>query len=115
MGMASCRSRHGQSAFWGSVGSNPTDRGKAGSKRSVLVDGSGGSLSVLVAGANVHDTKLLAITLASIVVERPDTGIQHLCLDKGYDNPTGHQAVAAHGYRGHIRRLAACPRNADGA
>ena len=56
-----------------------------------------------VAGANVHDTKLLAITRDSIVVERPDScdgGLQHLCLDKGYDNPTGHQAVVAHGYRG---------------
>lgn len=58
-----------------------------------------------VAGANVHDTKLLALTLESIVVERPDTGIQHLCLDKGYDNPTGHGAVAIHGYQGHIRRI----------
>ena len=26
-------------------------------------------------------------------------------MDKGYDNPTGHQAVAAHGYRGHIRQI----------
>ena len=59
----------------------------------------------MVAGANVHDTKLLALTLESIVVERPDTGNQHLCLDKGYDNPTGHEAVAIHGYRGHIRRI----------
>ena len=58
---------------------------------------------MVLAGANVHDTKLLAITLESIVVERPDSygeGTQHLCLDKGYDNPTGHEALAAHGYRG---------------
>ena len=62
---------------------------------------------MVVAGANVHDTKLLAMTLESVVVGRPDcrVGSQHLCLDKGYDNPTGHQAVAAHGYRGHIRRI----------
>ena len=47
---------------------------------------------MVVAGANVHDTKLLALTLDRVVVERPDgdKGIQHLCLDKGYDNPTGH-------------------------
>ena len=107
--MAGCGLRHGQGPFrGGAVGPNPTDRGKAGSKRSVLVDGSGGPLSVVVAGANVHDTKLLALTLESIVVERPD-GIdewtQNLCLDKGYDNPTGHRAVSAHGYRGHIRRI----------
>ena len=60
---------------------------------------------MLVAGANVHHTKLLAITLASILVERPDTGIQHLCLDKGYDHQTGLQAVAHHGYRGQIRLI----------
>ena len=62
----------------------------------------------MVAGANVHDTKLLEATLAAIVVERPqptDQAIQHLCLDKGYDNPTGHQAAAAHGYQAHIRRM----------
>ena len=47
----------------GSIGRNPTDRGKAGSKRSVLVDGAGGPLSVVVAGANVHATKLLAMTM----------------------------------------------------
>ena len=106
MGMAGCRLCHGQSTFGGdSVGRNPTDRGKAGSKRSILVDGGGGPLSVVVAGANVHDTKLLDMTLNSIVVERPEAGIQHLCLDKGYDNPTGHEAVAAHGYQGHIRRI----------
>ena len=105
--MANGRLRHGQDPFWGdSVGRNPTDPGKAASKRSVLVDRNGGPLSVVVAGANVHDTKLLELTLESVVVERPDGGAvsaRRLCLDKGYDNPTGHRAVAAHGYRGHIR------------
>ena len=42
---------------------NPTDRGKADSKRSALIDGKGGPLSVVVAGANVHDTKLLGDNL----------------------------------------------------
>ena len=63
---------------------------------------------MVVAGANVHDTKPLALTLESIVVESPegsDEWPQHLCLDKEYDNPTGHQAVAAHACRGHIRRI----------
>ena len=48
---------------------------------------------MVVARANVHDTKLLALTLESIVIERPkgsDEWPQNLCLDKGYDNPTGH-------------------------
>ena len=62
----------------------------------------------MVAGANVHDTKLLEATLEAIVVQRPqptDEAPQHLCLDKGYDNPTGHQAAAAYGYQAHIRRI----------
>ena len=100
--------RYRQGPFWGdSTSRNPTDRGKVGSKRNVVVDGSGGPLSVVVAGANVYDTKLLTLTLDGVVVERPDggQGTQHLCLDKGFDNLMGHQAVAPHGYRGHIWRI----------
>ncbi len=61
-----------------------------------MVEADGGPLGVVIAGANVHDTKLLAATLAAH---------QHLCLDKGYDNPTGHAAVAAAAYLPHIRRI----------
>ena len=59
---------------------------------------------MVVAGANVHDTKLLKPTLESIVVDRPE-GTQNLCLDKGYDNPTGHGTVAEAGYQPQIRRI----------
>ena len=52
----------GKARFGGRIGRNPTDRGKAGSKKSILVDAAGGPLSVVVAGANVHDTKLLRPT-----------------------------------------------------
>jgi putative transposase len=61
-----------------------------------------------IAGANVQDTKLLAKTLEAIVVERPEptaAAPQHLCLDKGYDNPTGHQAAGEYHYTPHIRRI----------
>ena len=77
-------------------------------KRSLVVDADGGPRGIAIAGANVHDTKLLAKTLDAIVVERPeptDEAPQHLCLDKGYDNPTGHQAAAAYHYTPHIRRI----------
>ena len=80
------------------------NRGKAGSKKSILVDGASGPLSVVVAGANVPDTKLLRPTLESLVVDRPED-VQKLCLDKGYDNPTGHGTVADAGYQPHIRRI----------
>ena len=63
---------------------------------------------MVIAGANVHDAKLLAATLDAIVVERPDPTAgppQHLCLDKGYDNPSGREAAQAHGYVPHIRKI----------
>ncbi len=63
---------------------------------------------MVVAGANVHDTKLLAQTLEAIVVERPKPTRrrrQHLCLDKGYDNPTGKAAVTQQRYVPHIRHI----------
>jgi putative transposase len=73
-----------------------------------LVEANGGPLAVVISGANTHDTKLLSETLEAVIVERPrptEEEPQHLCLDKGYDNPTGRLAVAAHGYVPHIRRI----------
>ena len=71
------------------------------------MDEQGGPLAAVIAGANVHDTKLLDATLAAVVIDRPAVvdQEQHLCLDKGYDNPTGHAAVAKHDYVPHIRRI----------
>jgi putative transposase len=77
-------------------------------KRSLLVEAKGGPLAVVVGGANIPDTKLLAATLDAVVVPRPEPtedSPQHLCLDKGYDNPTGREAAAAHKYQAHIRRI----------
>ena len=96
---------NGQSALRGDLtGPNPTDRGKSGTKRSVLVDGDGGPLSVVVAGANVNDHKLLRSTIEQVVLERPSSR-QHLCLDKGYDNATGEIEALINGYIPHIRRI----------
>jgi putative transposase len=77
-------------------------------KRSLLVEAAGGPLAVVIAGANVHDTKLLAATLDAIVIERPHPTPeqpQHRCLDLGYDNPTGAAAVTSHHYVAHLRRI----------
>jgi putative transposase len=74
----------------------------------VIVEADGGPLGVVVAGANVHDSKLLEKTIDAIVVERPEPkkkDPQHLCLDKGYDNPTGHTTVQKKNYAPHIRRI----------
>ena len=53
------------------TGRNPTDRGKRGVKRSLLVDGRGIPLSVVVAGANTNDHKLMRQTLEAIATARP--------------------------------------------
>ena len=107
--MAVCRYRYEQGAFWGDcIGPNPTDRAKNGVKRSILVEANGGPLAAIVAAANIHDTKLLEETLEAIVVKRQKVTKnlpQHLCLDKGYDNPTGWNATLQNKYVPHIRRI----------
>jgi putative transposase len=96
-----------QAPFGGAAtGANPTDRGKKGVKRSLLTDGAGIPLAVVVDGANRHDMKLLAATLDGIVIARPEPTAeapQHLCLDAGYDYEVTRQEAAARGYTPHIR------------
>ena len=59
---------------------------------------------MVIAGANVVEQKLLKETIEAVVVDRPDPEEveQHLCLDAGYDNPRGREAVKENGYVGHI-------------
>jgi putative transposase len=100
--------RLGKARFGGKkVGKNPTDRAKNGTKQSLLVEGDGGPLGGVIEGANVPDMKLLEGTIKAIVVERPDPNEfeQHLSLDRGYDNPTGHEVTERYGYVGHIRPI----------
>ena len=88
------------------MGKNPTDRGKPGTKISLIVDEQGSPLGAVLAGANVPDSQLLEATLEAIVVERPEPTAeapQYLCLDKGYDNPTGREAASSHGHTPHRR------------
>ena len=91
------------------MGKNPTDRAKPGTKQSVLVEGDGGPLGVVVAGANVPDFKLLDETSRAVVTLPPDAGEveQHLCLDAGYDNAPTREVVRGHGYVEHIRPVRA--------
>ena len=74
-------------------------------KRSLLVEADGGPLAVVVAGANVPDAQLLEATIEAVVLEPPEPEPdfpQHLCLDKGYDNPAGWGACIDHEYDPHI-------------
>jgi putative transposase len=107
MDLAEYRWGDDQSPFGGeATGPNPTDRGKRGTKRSLLTDGQGVPIAVVVAGANRHDMKLLAATLDAVVVVRPEPTAeapQHLCADKGYDYEACYQEAEGHGYIPHIR------------
>jgi putative transposase len=72
-----------------------------------VVDGDGGPLGVMIAGANVVEQKLLKGTIEAIVVERPDPDEveQNPNLDKAYDNPRSREAAAEENYVAHIRRI----------
>lgn len=98
--------RHGSGGK--KVGKNPTDRGKPGTKTSLLVEAQGGPLATVIDGANIPDCKLLEATIEAVVIQRPEPteeAPQHLCLDKGYDNPTGRQAATTGGHTPHIHRI----------
>jgi putative transposase len=87
------------------TGANPTDRGKKGVKRSILVEGHGVPLGVVVSKANRNDMKLTEATLKSSVTKRPDPEVihQNMCLDKGYDYPEVREIVDEWGYTAHIK------------
>lgn len=103
----------GKARFGGKeTGKNPTDRGKPGTKKSLLVEGDGGPLAAVIAGANVPDFQLLDETIRAVVADRPDPAEveQHLGLDAGYDNAPAREVVEGHGYVGHIRPARPGPR-----
>jgi hypothetical protein len=86
------------------AGRSPVDRGKQGLKRSVVTDGVGIPLHVVSAGANRHDSPLLAPTLAGLdkLDGLPDEVTVH--LDRGYDSNVTRTLLDALGLDGAIAR-----------
>jgi transposase len=84
------------------AGPSPVDRRKQGLKRSVLVDGYGIPLGRVLAGANRHDSPLLAPTLDRLddLGPLPDEITVH--LDAGYDSGKTRDLLAERGLRGEI-------------
>lgn len=85
---------------------NPTDRGKKGSKRHLLVDGRGVPLSFTVTGANRHDVSQLEAVLDAIQVKRPAPPVRrnkHLCADAGYTGTPALEIINAHHYIPHVK------------
>ncbi|AFD27133.1 Transposase-like protein (plasmid) [Deinococcus gobiensis I-0] len=73
------------------TGPNPTDRGKAGSKLHLLIDGQDLPLAIRLSGANVHDSKQLEAIVDAVPGMRngrrgrPRRRPTKLYADKGYD------------------------------
>ena len=88
------------------VGKNPTDRGKGGVKRSLLTEGNGIPIGLVIEGANRNDFKLTRQTIESIPIARPqptEETPQGMCLDKGYDYNEVRDLLEAFGFTAHIR------------
>ena len=74
-------------------------------KRSVLTDGRGVPIAVVISGANAHDQSLADETLRGIPLRRPKSAgrrQQHLCLDKGYAGEPIQRLVTKRGYQPHV-------------
>ena len=80
--VAGGRYSHGKARLGGDAVGPPTDRGKAGVKRALLVEEQDGPLSVVIDGAKRHDTKLLDAPIEAIDVARalPGGREEYLCL-----------------------------------
>jgi IS5 family transposase len=69
------------------------------------VDGRGVPLSIVVTGANVHDSTQLGSVLAGVVVKRdapPVRRSKHLCADAGYRGEANLRVIEDHGYIPHV-------------
>ena len=81
------------------TGPNPTDKGKQGSKRHVVVDRGGVPLAVIHSAANVHDSKVLEEAVDAIEpIRKPSRGRPRkrpnkLHADKAYDFPRCRKAL----------------------
>ena len=86
------------------IGKNPTDPGKLGCKRHMVVDQNRVPLAVVISGANVHDSKEHDHSWDSLILARPNPRrlAQHACEDKGYDFPACRRRLAKKGYIVHI-------------
>lgn len=90
------------------TGPNPTDLGKSGTKRHLLVDGRGAPLAFYLSAAHRHDVKGLQplLTRGWLTKRQPpdETGEQHICLDKAYDDQKTETYLQERGYTTHIKQ-----------
>src|SRR5438270_6013542 len=96
--------------FWGVLtGKNPTDRGKKGTKRHLLVDGKGTPLALRITGANRNES-LEALNLADDIPPirgrrgRPRRRPKALYGDRQYGTPRNQQGLKERGIEDHLAR-----------
>ncbi len=85
-----------------SAGRNPTDRGKSGVKRSLLVDGGGLPIGLAISGANTPDISMFLDTWESALADVMGSGAG-VCLDKGYDAEWVRGAIWVFDCHAHVR------------
>jgi hypothetical protein len=91
------------------TGPNPTDRGKSGTKRHLVVERKGSPLAVRQSAASLHDSQMLASMLDAVEPikrpkGRPRKRPDKLHGDKGYDYPSCRRAISQRGIKGRIAR-----------
>ncbi|MDQ4002048.1 MAG: IS5 family transposase [Actinomycetota bacterium] len=91
------------------TGPSPTDRGKRGSKRHLVVDRRGIPLAIEQSAANVHDSRMLEAALGALTPirrprGRPRKRPEKLHADKGYDFRRCREALRKRGIKNRIAR-----------
>jgi transposase len=91
------------------TGPNPTDRGRAGSKRHLITDAKGIPLAVRLTGANIHDSRLFDEVIDAVPPVhqgrgRPCRRPAKLHADKGYDFPHCRRALRRRSIQPRIAR-----------
>jgi transposase len=84
------------------AGPSPVDRRKQGMKRSLMVEGYGIPLGRVLAGANRHDSPLLAPTLDKLADLGPLPEDITVHLDSGYDSGKTREELARRDLHGQI-------------
>jgi hypothetical protein len=94
-------------------GTNPTDRGKLGTKRHILTDKNGIPMSAVITPVNTSDIKVVTDVIDNAVIkkQRPTpskvspktkTTKQHLCLDKAYCSKVVEHEIIKREYVSHM-------------
>jgi transposase len=91
------------------TGANPTDKGKAGSKRHLVSDRRGIPLCVRLSAANIHDSMVFEELIDAIEPikgprGRPRKRPEKLHADKAYDDNKCKEALRKRGIRSRIAR-----------